>query len=430
MQGALGQAQLLIIVVSERSTIVGPTPIMGHPLVAEKNRFFTLDAISRTQLDPEQRELFLDNLKRFLKEEVAPHYDEWESASIWPRSLWRRLGEEGFLCVDLPEAYGGYGVSFELSGAIVEEVSRAGFGALASGLSVHSDIVAPYILNLGSEEQRQAWLPKMVTGEAVGAIGMTEPGAGSDLQGIRTTATKDGDDYCINGQKTFITNGQHCDVLVLAAKTNPAEGAKGITLFTVDASKPGFNRGRNLEKMGLHSGDTSELFFEDLKVSAADILGGEGKGFYNMMNELPRERLILGIGCVGAAEGAFELAVDYVHERQAFGASIASFQNTRYKLAEMKTEIELNRALAEKYVTKFMDGELSSAEASMLKLAASEMQGRVVDQCLQMFGGYGYMSEYPISRAYVDARIQRIYGGTSEIMKELVSRSILPSNSR
>ena len=388
-----------------------------------------MEASVRNQLDTQQRELFLDNLRRFLKEEVAPHYDDWEASGIWPRSLWNRLGEEGFLCVDMPENYGGYGVSFELSAAIVDEVSRAGFGALASGLSVHSDIVAPYILNLGTEEQRQTWLPKMVSGEAVGAIGMSEPGAGSDLQGIRTAAIKDGDDYCINGQKTFITNGQHCDVLVLATKTDPNLGAKGITLFTVDTSKPGFNRGRNLEKMGLHSGDTSELFFEDLRVSAADILGGEGKGFYNMMNELPRERLILGVGCVGAAQGAFELAVDYVHERKAFGSTIASFQNTRYKLAEMKTELELNRALAEKYTQKFIDGELTSAEASMLKLASSEMQGRVVDQCLQLFGGYGYMSEYPISRAYVDARIQRIYGGTSEIMKELVSRSIEPSSS-
>ena len=392
-------------------------------------RSVLVEASVRNQLDTQQRELFLDNLRRFLKEEVAPHYDDWEASGIWPRSLWNRLGEEGFLCVDMPENYGGYGVSFELSAAIVDEVSRAGFGALASGLSVHSDIVAPYILNLGTEEQRQTWLPKMVSGEAVGAIGMSEPGAGSDLQGIRTAAIKDGDDYCINGQKTFITNGQHCDVLVLATKTDPNLGAKGITLFTVDTSKPGFNRGRNLEKMGLHSGDTSELFFEDLRVSAADILGGEGKGFYNMMNELPRERLILGVGCVGAAQGAFELAVDYVHERKAFGSTIASFQNTRYKLAEMKTELELNRALAEKYTQKFIDGELTSAEASMLKLASSEMQGRVVDQCLQLFGGYGYMSEYPISRAYVDARIQRIYGGTSEIMKELVSRSIEPSSS-
>ena len=392
-------------------------------------RSVLVEASVRNQLDTQQRELFLDNLRRFLKEEVAPYYDDWEASGIWPRSLWNRLGEEGFLCVDMPETYGGYGVSFELSAAIVDEVSRAGFGALASGLSVHSDIVAPYILNLGTEEQRQTWLPKMVSGEAVGAIGMSEPGAGSDLQGIRTAAIKDGDDYCINGQKTFITNGQHCDVLVLATKTDPNLGAKGITLFTVDTSKPGFNRGRNLEKMGLHSGDTSELFFEDLRVSAADILGGEGKGFYNMMNELPRERLILGVGCVGAAQGAFELAVDYVHERKAFGSTIASFQNTRYKLAEMKTELELNRALAEKYTQKFIDGELTSAEASMLKLASSEMQGRVVDQCLQLFGGYGYMSEYPISRAYVDARIQRIYGGTSEIMKELVSRSIEPSTS-
>ena len=377
------------------------------------------------QLDGQEKQLFIDNLRRFLAEEVAPHYEGWEKAGIWPRSLWRQFGEQGFLCVDMPLEYGGYGVSFELSCVVIDEVSRAGFGALASGLSVHSDIVAPYILNLGSEDQRQRFLPGMVSGDIVGAIGMTEPSAGSDLQRIKTQAVKSGDVYRINGQKTFITNGQHCDLIVLATKTDPNQGAKGMTLFTVDWHASGFVRGRNLDKMGLHSGDTSELFFDDLEVSALDVLGGEGQGFINMMNELPRERLILGVGCVGAAQGAFDLTVDYVSERMAFGQPVAGFQNTRYKLAEMKTEIELCRAMAEKYTVSFIEGTLTSAEASMLKLAASEMQGRIADQCVQLHGGYGYMSEYPISRAFLDARIQRIYGGTSEIMKELISRSIV-----
>ena len=377
------------------------------------------------QLDGQEKQLFIDNLRRFLAEEVAPHYEGWEKAGIWPRSVWRQFGEQGFLCVDMPLEYGGYGVSFELSCVVIDEVSRAGFGALASGLSVHSDIVAPYILNLGSEDQRQRFLPGMVSGDIVGAIGMTEPSAGSDLQRIKTQAVKSGDVYRINGQKTFITNGQHCDLIVLATKTDPNQGAKGMTLFTVDCHTSGFVRGRNLDKMGLHSGDTSELFFDDLEVSALDVLGGEGQGFINMMNELPRERLILGVGCVGAAQGAFDLTVDYVSERMAFGQPVAGFQNTRYKLAEMKTEIELCRAMAEKYTVSFIEGTLTSAEASMLKLAASEMQGRIADQCVQLHGGYGYMSEYPISRAFLDARIQRIYGGNSEIMKELISRSIV-----
>ncbi len=377
------------------------------------------------QLDEAEKTLFRDSLVKFLEKEVEPHYEAWEDAGIWPRELWSQMGENGFLCVDVPEAYGGFGASFELSCVVVEELSRAGYGALASGVSVHSDIVAPYITNLGSEEQKSYWLPKMVTGEVVGAVGMTEPGAGSDLQGMKTSALKDGDDYIISGQKTFITNGQHADVIVLATKTDPKLGAKGMTLFTVDCHLPGFEKGRNLEKMGLHSGDTSELFFNDVRVPADTILGGEGKGFYNLMNELPRERLILGVGAVAASEGMFDWTVEYCEERKAFGEAIANFQNTRYVLADMKTEIELNKALVEKYVAKFMRGDLSSAEASMCKLASTEMQGKIADRCVQLFGGYGYMKEYKISRAYLDARIQRIYGGTSEIMKELISRSIV-----
>ncbi|MFT7243503.1 MAG: acyl-CoA dehydrogenase [Candidatus Azotimanducaceae bacterium] len=377
------------------------------------------------KLDAAEKELFRDSVVKFLEKEVEPDYEAWEDAGIWPRDLWNKLGDNGFLCVDVPEAYGGFGASFELSCIVIEEISRAGYGALASGVSVHSDIVAPYIHNLGSEAQKAFWLPKMVSGEAVGAIGMTEPGAGSDLQSMKTSAVKDGDEYVINGQKTFITNGQHADVLVLATKTDPKQGAKGMTLFTVDCHLDGFDKGRNLEKMGLHSGDTSELFFNDVRVSASDILGGEGKGFFNLMNELPRERLILGVGCVAAAEGMLNWTIEYVLERKAFGEPISKFQNTRFVLADMKTELELNRALAEKYIVKFVAGDLSNEEASICKLAASEMQGRVADRCVQLFGGYGYMKEYKISRAFVDARIQRIYGGTSEIMKELISRSLV-----
>ena len=378
-----------------------------------------------TTLTEAEKELFRDSIKKFLETEVEPNYDQWEKDEIWPRDLWNKLGENGFLCVDIPSEYGGYDASFELSCVVIEEISRAGYGALSSGVSVHSDIVAPYILDLGSEEQKQKWLPKMVSGEIVGAIGMTEPGAGSDLQGMKTSALKDGDDFVLNGQKTFITNGQHADVIVLAAKTDPKLGAKGITLFTVDTHSAGYEVGRNLDKMGLHCGDTSEIFFSDVRVPVADVLGGEGKGFANLMNELPRERLILGVGCVAAADGMLDWTIEYTMERKAFGESISSFQNTRYVLADIKTEIELNKALAEKFTKKFVEGDLSSHEASMVKLAASEMQGRVADRCLQLFGGYGYMTEYKISRAFVDARIQRIYGGTSEIMKELISRSLV-----
>ena len=377
------------------------------------------------QLDASEKALFRESVKKFLDAEVEPHYEAWEKNEIWPRELWNKLGENGFLCVDMSSDYGGFDASFELSCVVVEEVSRAGYGALASGISVHSDIVAPYIMHLGSEEQKQRWLPGMVSGEIVGAIGMTEPGAGSDLQGMKTSAEKDGDEFVINGQKTFITNGQHADLIVLAAKTDPKLGAKGVTLFTVDCHLEGYQKGRNLEKMGLHSGDTSEIFFQDVRVSSKEVLGGEGNGFANLMNELPRERLILAVGCVAAAEGMLDLTVEYTLERQAFGAPIAKLQNTKFVLADIKTEIELNKALAEKYVARYVDGDLTPVEASMSKLAASEMQGRVADQCVQLFGGYGYMREYPISRAYLDARIQRIYGGTSEIMKELISRSLV-----
>jgi acyl-CoA dehydrogenase len=381
--------------------------------------------MSTAELTQEERELFRDNFRKFLAKEILPDYEQWERVEIFPREVWNKLGENGYLCVDVPEEYGGFGANFGLSAIIVEELGRAGLGALCSSVSVHSDIVAPYILHLGTEEQKHAWLPKMVTGEAVGAIAMTEPGAGSDLQGMRTAATKEGSQYVINGQKTFITNGQHCDVIVVAAKTDPNAGAKGVTLFTVDCTLPGFQRGRNLEKMGLHSGDTSELFFDNVRVGEEQVLGGVGRGFANLMNELPRERLILAIGAIGACDGMMEATVQYVKDRKAFGQAISQFQNTRFKMAEIKTQLEVNRAFVQICTDKYNAGALSTAEASMAKLSTTELQCKVADECLQLFGGYGYMREYPLARAYVDARIQRIYGGTSEIMKEIVARELL-----
>lgn len=380
---------------------------------------------SSPSIDAAEIELFRDNVRKFLEKDVAPFYDRWEKDGILPRSLWNKLGENGFLCVDVPEEYGGIGSQFRLSAVIIEEIQRLGFGALASNVSVHSDIVAPYILHLGSEEQKRRWLPKMVTGEAVGAIAMTEPGAGSDLQGMKMKAELRGDRYVLDGAKTFITNGQHCDVVVMAAKTDASAGAKGVTLFTIDAMLPGFQRGRNLEKIGHHCADTSELFLENVQVGKEEILGGLGKGFANLMNELPRERLILAIGALAACEGMIARTVTYVKERSAFGQPVGAFQNTRFKLAELQAQVRINQAYIEECKDKYDAGTLTTVDASIAKLTTTELQGKVADECLQLFGGYGYMQEYPISRDFVDARIQRIYGGTSEIMKEIIARSLL-----
>jgi len=374
----------------------------------------------------EELELFQKNVKRFVEAEVIPHYDQWEHDEIFPRELWNKLGEQGLLAVDIPETYGGFGTDFLFSMAIQEEFARANCGAVGGPMAVHSDIVAHYVLNNGTEEQKQKYLPKMVSGECVGAVAMTEPGAGSDLQGVRTTAKRDGDDYLINGSKTFITNGQHCDMVIVVARTNlDVSGAKGTTLFLVDTTTPGFQRGRNLEKIGLHASDTSELFFEDVRVPASAILGELDRGFAVLMGELQRERLSLAIGAVAAAEGVLAETVEYVKERKAFGAPIAELQNTRFKMAEIATDIRIHRSFVEECKRLFMAGELDVATVSMAKLSATEMQGRVADVCLQLHGGYGYMREYGVSRAFVDARVQRIYGGTSEIMKELISRSVL-----
>lgn len=378
-----------------------------------------------TAIDPAELALFRDNVRRFMETEAKPHFEQWEKDGLMPRDFWRRMGEQGLLCVDGPEACGGAGVPYPYSAVVLEEACRFGMGSLATGLSVHSDIVHPYIAHLGTEAQQQRWLPGMISGDVVGAIAMTEPGAGSDLQGMRTTAVRDGDHYVLNGSKTFITNGQHADVVIVAAKTDPSAGAKGVSLFLVDCTLSGFAKGRKLEKIGLYSQDTSELFFDDVRVPVDCLLGEEGKGFAHLMNELPRERLSISVIAVAYAEAVLVMAVDYVTERKAFGAPISQLQNTRFKLAEVKTDIAVHRAYLDQCTASYMDSKLDVPTAAMVKLACTEMQGRVADVCLQLFGGYGYMLEYPVARAYVDARIQRIYGGTSEIMKEVIARSMV-----
>ena len=374
----------------------------------------------------QELELFRENVKRFVETEISPHYAQWEKDEIFPRELWNQLGAQGLLAVDIPDAYGGFDAGFEFSMVVVEEFMRANCAAVSMPMLVHSDIVAHYLLNNGTESQKMKYLPGMVTGECVGAIAMTEPGAGSDLQNIRTTAKREGDDYVISGSKTFITNGQHCDLIVAAARTNmDVSGAKGTTLFLVDADAPGFQRGRNLEKMGMHASDTSELFFDNVRVSTDAVLGELDRGFSVLMNELQRERLAMATAAVAAADGVLAETVNYVKERHAFGAPLADLQNTRFKLAEVGTDVRVHRAFVNECKTQFLNGELDVASVSMAKVACTEMQGRVADNCLQLHGGYGYMREYGVSRAYVDARVQRIYGGANEIMKELISRDLL-----
>ncbi|MET4161123.1 acyl-CoA dehydrogenase [Marinobacterium sp. MBR-111] len=376
-------------------------------------------------IDTEELDLFREMVLRALEREVAPHYEQWEREGITPRALWNTLGEAGLLCVDAPEDHGGCGVPFEYSVMLVTEMARLGYGALATNVMVHSDIVAPYIAHIGNDEQKNRWLPGMVSGEVVGAIAMTEPGAGSDLAALRTTAVLDGDEYVINGSKTFITNGQHADMVIVAAKTDPAAGAKGVSLFLVDTTLPGYGKGRNLEKIGQHSGDTSELFFENLRVPKSALLGEEGKGFMYLMQELPRERLVIGAIGVGAARGALDMTIQYADERTLFGQKLKELQNTRFRIAEMETDYRVNKAFIDQCISAYSRGELDAATASMAKYTATEMQCRVADGCLQLFGGYGYTTEYPISRAFIDARVQRIYGGTSEVMKEVIARSVL-----
>ena len=375
---------------------------------------------SRSVYEPEH-EIFRDSLRKFFDKEMHPYKEEWERAGIVPKEFWRKAGEAGLLCPQVPEEYGGPGGDFRYNCIVDEEMS---YGGTHAGFSVHSDIVAPYILNYGSDEQKKKWLPKMASGEVVTAIAMTEPGTGSDLQGVQTTAVRDGNHFVINGQKTFISNGQNADLIVVVAKTNPEEGAKGTSLILVESDREGFTRGRNLEKVGQKAADTSELFFDDVRVPITNCLGEENMGFVYLMQELPQERLVIGVGAMGAAQHAFDITVDYVKERKAFGRRVYDFQNTRFKLAEMRTNLEVGWAYIDQCISRHLDKQLDAAGGAMAKLWATEMQCKLVDDCVQLHGGYGYMMEYPIARHYVDARVQRIYGGTSEIMKELISRFI------
>jgi alkylation response protein AidB-like acyl-CoA dehydrogenase len=373
----------------------------------------------------EEIEMFRDMVLRFLEQEVAPHYDLWEKNHHTPREMWKTLGSAGMLLVDFDEKYGAAGASFDVCQMIQEEMCRMNFHSLATGYNIHANIVAPYIMNIGTQQQRDRWLPAMVTGEVLTALAMTEPGAGSDVAGMRTNAVKDGDDYILNGSKTFITNGNSADMIIVCAKTDTSLGAKGISLFLVDTSLPGFSTGKPIEKIGQHSSDTGELFFENMRIPRDALLGEEGQGFVYLMRELPRERLGCAVQAIGHAQGALDITCEYVKERKAFGQTISQFQNTRFKLAQCQTDLELSRALLEKHMDKYKRDEMTVIDAAMLKLAATEMQVNTVNECLQLFGGYGYTDEYPISRFYRDARVQTIYAGSSEIMKEVVARGIL-----
>jgi acyl-CoA dehydrogenase len=368
--------------------------------------------------------LLEDQARRFMAAEYAPNIERWNEAGIYDRAVWNRTGEAGLLCAAMPEEYGGAGGTFAHEAVINREFALCGFDSF--GAPLHSGIVAPYILHYGTEEQKNRWLPKMATGEIVGAIAMTEPGTGSDLQGVRTSAKKSGNGYVLNGSKIFITNGQQADLIIVVAKTDPSAGAKGVSLFVVEtADAPGFRRGRKLKKLGLDSNDTSELFFEDVKLPAENLLGTqEGQGFIQLMEQLPQERLIVGIHAVSMMERALQLTIDYVKERQAFGKKILDFQNTQFVLAECKTEATAAKVFLDHCIERHIRGELDSVTASMIKYWSTDVQAKVIDRCLQLFGGYGYMDEYPISRMYRDARVLRIYAGTNEIMKLLIARSL------
>ncbi|NEW97752.1 acyl-CoA dehydrogenase family protein [Rhodopseudomonas sp. BR0G17] len=372
----------------------------------------------------EELDTFRDQFRKFLAKDLAPDGDKWRKQKMVDRSAWLKLGEMGALLPSVPEEYGGLGASFAYDAAVYEDMEKIVPDAL-SGVTVSSGIVAHYILNYGSEEQKRRWLPGMARGELIGAIAMTEPGTGSDLQSVRTTAKLDGDDYVINGQKTFITNGQNCDLIIVVARTGGA-GAKGLSLIVLETKdNPGFKRGRNLDKIGLHASDTSELFFENARTPKENLLGGEeGKGFVQLMQQLPQERLIIAIGAVAAMERAVALTSDYTRERKAFGQPIIEFQNTAFTLAERKTEAFIARVFVDYCLVQLIAGNLDAVTASMAKWWTTQKQVETVDECLQLHGGYGYMQEYPIGRMFIDSRIQKIYGGTNEVMKLLIARSL------
>jgi acyl-CoA dehydrogenase len=377
--------------------------------------------IKRTLFN-EDHEAFRDTVRKFITKEIAPYHAQWEEDGIVPTQLWLKAGAAGMLCCTIPEEYGGLGLDYLFDVVVFEEMARSGF--TGPGFLIHCDLVATYVKSFGTEAQKKRWLPKMVAGEAIGSLGMTEPHAGSDLKAIRTKAVRDGDHFVISGQKVFISNGQSCNVLVLATKTDSAAGAKGVTLFLVDTSLPGFRRGKNLNKLGMKAQDTSELFFDELRVPASDMLGDEGKGFELMMTKLAQERLAQAIRSATVAETVIDYTVAYTAERKAFGKTIGDFQNTQFKMAELRTEAAVGRQFVDKCIEVFMKGELDAVDAAMAKMWLSNMHCRVVDECLQLFGGWGYMWEYPIARAYADARIVKIAGGSIEVMKHIIGRQM------
>ena len=379
-----------------------------------------LETADRTAYD-ENHEMFRDQVRKFFAKELQPNLDRWEEEGVVDREFWSACGEAGILCPTMPEEYGGLGLDFGFNAVIGEELSYAGSSA---GITLQSDITADYFLAYGSEEQKQHWIPKLISGEAVSAIAMTEPGTGSDLQGIKTTAKKDGNHYVINGSKTYITNGQNADVVIVVAKTDPELGAKGTSLILVEADREGFARGRNLDKIGQHSADTSELFFNDVRVPITNCLGEEGRGFIYLMSQLPQERLSIAIGAQAAAQRAFDEAVTFTKDRKAFGQRIFDFQNTRFTLADLAAQLQVGWAHVDWALARHLRGELTADEGSAAKLWHTELQWRCCDAALQLHGGAGYMNEYPIARLWRDARVQRIYGGTNEIMKEVIGRSI------